>query len=113
MVLDRSSCTLETGFETYTEMVFTKFSVTRDDKTGDAMRFTATMQQVRTVSTALIAFKVSKDKRAGGKVDKGVQSPQKVPEAQTRGSIAHAIVDKVQANGGLVSVIGSLFGGAP
>jgi hypothetical protein len=75
----RQPITVATKLATYPNMVLTQLTIPRAAGNGDALRFSATLREVRTVKTARarIAVKVNKsDNRVKPKLDEG-QKPGK------------------------------------
>ena len=63
---------------TYENVVFENFTVTRNKDTGDALRFSATLKQIRFVTNKSSIVKVAKEPKANKPADKGKQTAEDV-----------------------------------
>jgi hypothetical protein len=99
----RKAMTISGPLRTYTNMVMTQFDFTRDSKMGDAVRFSASFEQVRFVkgeSTRLKVVQTKVPEKPYQKKDNGKQSTTGLSETDKAGvkkSWAKQVVDAAKA----------------
>ncbi len=71
--VDRRPFDFVGGFEVYRSMVITSFTPTRTKETGDTLRFSCTMRQIKTVSSQILTIAPKSKKSAMKKQSQGSQ----------------------------------------
>lgn len=100
--------TVVTSLRTYDSMVMMSLVVPRNKDTGDSLRFTAVLKQIRVVSNKLTAAK--RTSSAGKKVSTGKQAPKTTAAGTQNKSIMYDIKEQAPQ---VVAKIKSIFGGTP
>lgn len=91
-----------TGLRTYDDMVCTSLTATQDVTTASLLAFTAELTQIKTVSTAAVAYVQPKPmqgkpvRQATPAVNQGPQQPQEETVAQKRSAAARLFGIKVK-----------------
>lgn len=107
--------TVVTALRTYTNMKITNLTVPRDARTGQALRFSCTLKEVRLASSRTVTVTLPSQKKAKGPV-----VPKTTPEATDRASTLHKLKEKAGGLAGLMKASDTgiakalnLFGGTP
>lgn len=98
--------TVVTGIETFENMAITSINVPRDAKTGQALKFSITLQEITQVSSA--TTKIVEDK-VKSKKDLGKKTGTPTPDATKNKSILKSVKDSNVIQNG-VKKIGSILG---
>jgi hypothetical protein len=85
--------TVVTSLHTYENMALTKLTVPRDRSTGDALRFTATLEEIRFAENKTTSIVTPADPRAASKVKLGRQAKKVVRAAKAVRKAAAPWVD--------------------
>ncbi len=82
---------LEDQGRLYESMMIQSLVFSRDGKTGDVVRFNATLREVRVAESELVSVKRVKVARAEGKVERGLQGKKEASDADAAaaGTVAH------------------------
>lgn len=83
-----------TTMETYSNMTLSSLDIPRDARTGEAVRFTATFTEIRTVSNATV--QVSKTLRGQKKDNKHKKTAPDASAPQVKKTALKVITDKIQ-----------------
>jgi D-ribose pyranose/furanose isomerase RbsD len=80
ILFNKELVTIVTSLDVYDDMVMTSLSIPKDSKTGDALRFTATFQQIIKITTQNVPIENVKES-----VENKAQSP--VPNGKQAGAL--------------------------
>lgn len=97
--------TVATRLKTYSNMAIASISIPQDSKTGDALRFSLTLKEIRIIESQYVTFaKEPRGQKKAGLGDKPKKDADEGVKKRSR-SAAKALKDKA------VSGFGNLFGG--
>ncbi len=84
LMTDRKAVTVKTDFKTYTNMLVTSLDVPRDARTGEAIRFTIMMEEIRIVRAEVARINVLNrpKKKPTKKVDQAKQPGKDASESR-------------------------------
>jgi hypothetical protein len=88
--------TVATRHRTYPNVIITSLSVPRDAKTGDAIRFSIAMREIRIVESQFVEVAVLQERKASKKKDVSKQTAKPADAATRRKTIAKSLLEGVE-----------------